>query len=68
MIRVLPVYFDESVDLTAFEPESAVIITKPDGTNPVEGGIVLTDSFRVASLPHEHPVVGIAGSPRPPVG
>ena len=61
---------DDSVDLAAFTPGAPVTITKPDGTSPVTGGKVLTEPFRVASLPpvyHEHPFTGATDGPEPTV-
>ncbi len=70
-MKIITLYWDDdSVDLSAFPPDTPVNITKPDGTSPVTGGKILTDPFRIAQLPvpnHEHPVIGIAGSPQPPV-
>ena len=70
MIKVLVLYFDGSVDLAAYQPDVEVAIAVAGSTALLGGGKVLTDPFRIASLPvpnHEHPVIGKTGSPQPPV-
>lgn len=57
-MKVLTIYFDDTADLSGFEPGDAVEVTKSGGT-PVPGK-VLTDPFRLADLPlpkHTHPAI-----------
>jgi hypothetical protein len=73
-MKIIAVYFDdESVDLSAFPAGTKVRITSANGSIVAEGGIALTDPFRVVQMPvgnHTHPVTGtgtvtgITGAPQ----
>ena len=70
-MKVITLYWDDdSVDLSKFPPGAPVTISEPDGTGEVTGGKVLTEPFRVASLPpvdHGHNFTGTTGGPQLPV-